>query len=58
MVAANKQDKDDSWDVEDMRIALRLDSEIPLLPTVARNKESVKSVLIELLTNILNEISG
>ena len=58
VVAANKQDKDDSWDVEDMRIALRLDSEIPLLPTVARNKESVKSVLIELLTNILNEISG
>ena len=58
VVAANKQDMDDAWDVDDMRIALRLDNEIPLLPTVAREKESVKSVLIDLLTNILNEISG
>jgi len=58
VVTANKQDKEDAWDVEDMRIALRLDSEIPLLPTVARDKESVKSVLIQLLTNILNEITS
>ncbi len=58
VVAANKQDMKDAWDVEDMRIALRLDNEVPLLPAVATNKESVKSVLIELLTNILNEISG
>jgi small GTP-binding protein len=58
VVAANKQDMDDAWDVDDMRIALRLDNEIPLLPTVARDKESVKSVLIDLLTDILNEISG
>lgn len=58
VVTANKQDMEDAWDVEDMRIALRLDNEVPLLPAVAREKESVKSVLIELLTNILNEISG
>jgi small GTP-binding protein len=58
VVAANKQDMDDAWEVDDMRIALRLDNEIPLIPTVARDRESVKSVLIDLLTNILSEISG
>ena len=58
VVAANKQDMDDAWDVDDMRIALRLDKNIPLLPTVAVNKESVKTVLIDLLTNILKEIEG
>jgi small GTP-binding protein len=58
VVAANKQDMDDAWDVDDMRIALRLDNEVPLLPAIATQKDSVKSVLIELLTNILNEISG
>jgi small GTP-binding protein len=58
VVTANKQDKEDAWDVEDMRIALRLDKNIPLIPTVAMDKESVKSVLINLLTNILKEIEG
>ena len=58
VVAANKQDMDDAWEVGDMRIALRLDKNIPLLPTVAVNKESVKTVLIDLLTNILKEIEG
>ena len=58
VVTANKQDMDDAWEVDDMRIALRLDKNIPLLPTVAVSKESVKTVLIELLTNILREIEG
>ena len=58
VVAANKQDMEDAWEVEDMRIALRLDKNIPLLPTVAVSKESVKTVLIDLLTNILKEIEG
>ena len=58
VVAANKQDMEDAWEVDDMRIALRLDKKIPLLPTVAMNKESVKSILINLLTNILKEIEG
>jgi len=58
VVAANKQDMEDAWEVDDMRIALRLDKNIPLLSTVAVSKESVKSVLIHLLTNILKEIEG
>jgi len=56
IVAANKQDRADSWDIDDMRIALRLDKSIQLLPTTALNKDSVKSVLVSLLTDILREI--
>jgi small GTP-binding protein len=56
VVAANKQDMDDSWDLDDMRIALRLDKKVKLLPCVATDKEKVKSVLLELLYSILAEM--
>ncbi len=56
VVAANKQDRPDAWDIEDMRVALRLDPKIKLLPCVARKKDTVKSVLLELLYSILSEM--
>jgi len=56
VVAANKQDMDDSWDIDDIRIALRLDQKIKLLPCVATDKETVKNVLLELLYSILAEL--
>src|ERR671922_223090 len=56
VVAANKQDKEDAWDLEDMRHALRLDSKVKFLPCVATDKETVKSVLLELLYSILAEM--
>jgi small GTP-binding protein len=56
VVAANKQDMPDAWDIEDMRVALRLDSKVKLLPCVAVNKETVKNVLLELLYSILAEM--
>lgn len=56
VVAANKQDLEDAWDVEDMRIALRLPDNVKILPCVATNKESVKKVLLELLFSILEEV--
>lgn len=56
VVAANKQDRPDAWDVEDMRVALRIDPKIKILPCIARKKESVKSVLLELLYGILAEM--
>ncbi len=56
VVAANKQDINDAWDLEDMRLALRLDPKIKLLPCVARKKESVKTVLLELLYSILADM--
>jgi small GTP-binding protein len=56
IVAANKQDREDAWDIDDMRITLRIDKNIQLMPTIALDKESVKTVLIRLLTDILREI--
>jgi small GTP-binding protein len=56
VVAANKQDRPDAWDLDDMRVALRLDSKVKLLPCVARKKDTVKSVLLELLYSILAEM--
>ncbi len=56
IVAANKQDLQDSWDVEDMRIALRLDQKIKLLPCVAIDRDAVKNALLELLYCIQEEI--
>ncbi len=58
VVAANKQDMDDAWELDDMRIALRLDTHVKLLPCVATDKESVKKVLLELLLSIMEEIEG
>ena len=56
VVAANKQDKEDAWDIDDMRIALRLDKKVKILPCVATDKETVKAVLLELLYSILAEM--
>ncbi len=56
VVAANKQDHPDAWEPEDLRIALRIDPKIKLLPCVAIEKESVKQVLLELLYTILESL--
>lgn len=53
VVAANKQDMEDAWSPDDLRIALKVDPRVKLLPCVAKDKESVKSVLLELLYAIL-----
>ncbi len=56
VVAANKQDHPDAWEPEDLRIALRIDPNIKLLPCVAVDKESVKEVLLQLLYTILDSL--
>ena len=56
VVAANKQDIKDAWELDDMRVALRLDPNVKFLPCIARDKESVKKVLLELLFTILAEM--
>jgi len=58
VVAANKQDLEDAWSVEDLRIALRIDPDIKLLPCVAMDRESVRNVLLELLYSILEEMDA
>ncbi len=56
VVAANKQDLEDAWDPDDMRIALRLSHDVKLLPCIATDKESVKNALLELLYSILERM--
>ncbi len=58
VVAANKQDLPDAWELEDIRLALRLNSKVKLLPCVAPQKETVKTVLLELLYSILAEMEA
>ena len=52
VVAANKQDLDDAWEVDD----LNLDPKVKMLPCIATDRESVKKVLLELLYSILEEM--
>lgn len=53
IIVANKQDLADAWEPGDIRIILRLDKNIKILPCSALDKESVKGVLLELLYTIL-----
>jgi small GTP-binding protein len=56
VVAANKQDLMDAWEIEDMRHVLRLDANVKLIPSVATDRGSVKTILLELLYSILSEM--
>jgi small GTP-binding protein len=56
VVAANKQDLEDAWPPDDLRIALKVSPEVKLLPCVATDKDSVKNVLLELLYSILETV--
>jgi uncharacterized protein len=58
VVAANKQDMPDAWELDDMRLALRLEPKVKLLPCVAQKKDTVKAVLLELLYSILAEMEN
>ncbi len=53
VIAANKQDDEDAWPPEDLKIALGLDTEVKVLPCVAHDKDSVRNILLELLYVIL-----
>jgi small GTP-binding protein len=56
VVAANKQDHPDAWEPEDLRIALRIEPDVKLLPCIAKERDSVKNILLELLYTILEEM--
>ncbi len=58
IVAANKQDVDDAWPPDDLRIVLRVESGVKVVPCVASDKETVKQVLLELLYSILELIDN
>ena len=56
VVVANKQDMEDAWEPDDLRILLKLREQVKILPCIATDKESVKNVLLELLYSILEQI--
>lgn len=58
VVAANKQDCKDAWEIDDIRTALMLDPKVNILPCVATEKKMVKTVLLDLLNSILREIEA
>jgi len=58
VVAANKQDMKEAWDIDDMRHVLRLDSNIKLLSCIAHDRASVKAILLELLYSILSNMEN
>jgi len=53
IVAANKQDMDDAWPADDMRIVLKVEDGVKVVPCIATDRNSVKQVLLELLYSIL-----
>jgi hypothetical protein len=53
IVAANKQDMDDAWPADDMRIVLKVEDGVKVVPCIATDRDSVKQVLLELLYSIL-----
>jgi len=55
VIGANKQDDEDAWPPEDLKIALGLDQDTRVLPCVATDKESVRNILLELLYIILEQ---
>jgi small GTP-binding protein len=57
VVAANKVGPDDSQTLTSLRSRLGLSEDVPLLPVDARDRASVKSVLLGLLYRILDSMS-
>ena len=57
VIAANKQDDEDAWPPEDLKIALGLEKDTRVLACVATEKDSVKNVLLELLYIILENVA-
>jgi len=58
VVAANKQDLEDAWPPEDLRIALKIPPDVKVVPCVSTDHDSVKNVLLELLLSILEMIDA
>ncbi len=53
VVAANKQDLEDAWSAEDLRIALHIPQDVKVVSCVAIDRDSVQHVVLELLYSVL-----
>ncbi len=55
VVVANKQDQENAWSPDELRLALRLPNNVKVLPCSAKNREHVKMILLELLYLVMQE---
>lgn len=55
VIAANKQDHENAWAPDELRLALRLKAGVKIIPCVATQRDTVKNVLLELLYLILQQ---
>ena len=53
IIAANKQDHPNAVSASDLRIIFKVSDEVPVVPCVATDRDSVKRVVITLLEHIL-----
>ncbi len=58
VVAANKQDLPDAWPPRYVKTVLDLDDSVEVVPCVAKDRESVKQVLLTLLDKVMRHIKG
>lgn len=54
LMVANKQDKDNAWDLDAIRIALNLDSTIPILGCSATTGFGVREAVLTIVDMMLN----
>jgi signal recognition particle receptor subunit beta len=52
ILAVNKQDRSEAWEAEDIRLGLGIPDDIKVVPMIARDFSSVKTVVLELLYQI------
>jgi signal recognition particle receptor subunit beta len=55
VVATNKQDHAGAWSHDDIRIGLRINDDIPVLPCVANNRAMVEEVVVQLLYQMMGQ---
>ena len=55
LLATNKQDVPGAWGPEDIRTGLGIPDEIPVVPCVAHDRNSVKEVVLQLLYLVFRE---
>ena len=58
IIACNKQDMDGAWSPDDIRLAAHIPADIPVVPCVATDTESVKQMLVTLLEQWLHTIDA
>lgn len=54
VIAANKQDRPNAWSPDELRLALRQQPHVKVVPCIATQRDTVKAVLLELLHVILD----